>query len=382
MSKLILVVAVMALMAPSTALAATPDWVHEYGTRCEDSVSSVAVSGNLVFAAGTQRDCVDGESYKDDLGDVRAFALNGTPAWVSEFGSNLDQDFVRGLAATPVGEYVVGQQFTHPIVKFYDPSGNEVWTRLTQWSPWAVASSGNDAFAFGGKRQLHLQEYTPTGSVGWSAKFGRWGNFRVAVAASSQQVVAEWPGRSDGDPDFLRAYDLSGGLLWSARTRVPGNEFVTGISVSGDRTYLAGSTIRSAAPPPAQHARVFLQALGPHGGVLWTRRFGNWHTQAFDVSASGDDIVVVGRTKGAIGGDPHLGGYDAFAETFDGAGNEVSTTQFGTIRYDAATAVAQGTSGTVFVGGDTSGTFPGETYQGDCGGLCPDDAFVARLPVT
>src|SRR5262249_3762163 len=75
-------------------------------------------------------------------------------------------------------------------------------------------------------------------------------------------------------------------------------------------------------------------------------------------------IYVVGRTFGAFPNQTNAGGADAFVRKYDSDGNELWTRQFGTSTPDIATSIAIASGGTVYVGGTTSGTFPGQISAG------------------
>lgn len=106
---------------------------------------------------------------------------------------------------------------------------------------------------------------------------------------------------------------------------------------------------------------------------MWGRRFGTDynHDEAFAVDADGTGVYVAGWTEGILLGQSSAGSADTFVRKYDLDGNETWTRQIGTLEYDAAHDVEA--SG-VYVGGRTSGAFPGQSNAGG------EDAFLARLP--
>lgn len=116
--------------------------------------------------------------------------------------------------------------------------------------------------------------------------------------------------------------------------------------------------------PPIVHA----VPLNP----AWTRQFG---TAAFDtargVSTTGARAYVAGSTEGAFDGETNQGLMDAFVRAYDSAGTVLWTDQLGTAQADLGRAAAAVSSG-VYVAGDTGGVLP---TQASAGGT---DAFVSR----
>ncbi|MFO0696972.1 MAG: SBBP repeat-containing protein [Polyangiales bacterium] len=108
--------------------------------------------------------------------------------------------------------------------------------------------------------------------------------------------------------------------------------------------------------------RTYASGLSPTS----TFQFG---TAAQDVSggavvdASGN-LYVCGIVYGALGDQTALGNADAFVQKYDATGTLVWTRQFGTSAYDAATAVALTSTGTVVVSGYVNGALPGKTGAG------------------
>jgi uncharacterized protein (TIGR03437 family) len=90
------------------------------------------------------------------------------------------------------------------------------------------------------------------------------------------------------------------------------------------------------------------------------------------VAADTSGIYITGRTNGALAGSSQ-GGFDGFLRKYDASGTVVWTRQFGSDTTDAVYAVAVNASG-VYVGGETSGAFPGFTKAGGV-----YDAFVVKF---
>jgi hypothetical protein len=86
------------------------------------------------------------------------------------------------------------------------------------------------------------------------------------------------------------------------------------------------------------------------------------------------DVYVVGITGGTLPDQTSEGGeFDAFIRKYNSDGDEEWTRQFGTSGRDVANRVYADSSGSVYVVGSTTGTFPGQTSEGG------SDAFLAKF---
>jgi hypothetical protein len=148
-----------------------------------------------------------------------------------------------------------------------------------------------------------------------------------------------------------------------------GNVFVVGAS---------GTITGGDAPdePVVQEFEVFARKYNGAGldAPLWSREVdeaGRDDGNAIAVDAAGN-VVIVGTTGGEVSG-TSFGSTDFFVRKYNNGGTLVWSEQFGSSGGDQALAVALDGSGNVFVAGDTSGEFLGQTSAGDV------DAFVMKL---
>lgn len=164
---------------------------------------------------------------------------------------------------------------------------------------------------------------------------------------------------------------------WVDQIGTPATDSVSGLAVDGaGNAYATGTTCGTLEGQASSGGcDVFVRKYGPSGAVAWTEQFG---TAAGDgargaaADASGN-VYVTGSVAGALPGETALGDSDAFVRKYDGAGNDVWTTQFGSTGLDAAFGVAVDSTGNIFVAGATQGVFPGEVAAGG------QDAFLTKL---
>ena len=122
----------------------------------------------------------------------------------------------------------------------------------------------------------------------------------------------------------------------------------------------------------------FIIKVSGAGSVLWSRQFGSSaYDSAFGVALdSSGSVFVVGTTNGALSGQTSGGALDAFVCKYTPAGALQWLRQFGTASTDRANALAIDSTDTLWVVGQTKGTFVGQTASG------LDDAYVQKFDVS
>ncbi len=109
----------------------------------------------------------------------------------------------------------------------------------------------------------------------------------------------------------------------------------------------------------------------------WVRQIGTANNDAFNsvfADPSSGGAYVAGQTDGTFPGLSSAGVRDAVAITYDLGGNIVWKNQIGTAAADAGYGIAyDGSSSSLFMAGETTGTFAGQSNQGS------SDAFLAKF---
>src|SRR3954453_20396338 len=82
---------------------------------------------------------------------------------------------------------------------------------------------------------------------------------------------------------------------------------------------------------------------------------------SYGVAAEGGLVYVVGPTQGSLPGQPFFNNTTAFVRTYDAAGNELWTRQFGSATVARGVAVE---NDAVYVVGTTFSALPGQTAAG------------------
>ena len=207
----------------------------------------------------------------------------------------------------------------------------------------------------------------------------------VAVNATGVYVVGYvdcclgvLPGQTPagGGDAFIRKYDVNGNELWTRQFGTGNNDKARGVALDATGIYVTGSTNGDLAAPAAGNDG-FLRKYDVNGNVLWTRQFGsspppgaNNNDDVHAVAVGPAGVFVSGDTTGPFTGQTFSGGlWDAYVIKFNADGAQQWVRQFGTNADDYAYSVAVGAS-SVLVGGETGGTFPWQTYTSN------GDAFL------
>ena len=197
----------------------------------------------------------------------------------------------------------------------------------------------------------------------------------VAAAASGIYVTGLMIGSYPGDAydAFLRRYDRNGAVIWMRSIATDSFDYGNAVAADAERAYVVGHTGGALAGGSPGSVDAYVRAFDLSGNVLWTGEFGDAYNfdSALGVAADATGVYVVGRTEGTLPGEVSSGGYDLFIRKYDFIGNVSWTHQFGTVGYEQTAAVAVDPSG-VYVAGDANGVFPGEVGAG--GG----DAFLRK----
>lgn len=306
--------------------------------------------------------CAAGDA-ETAAGSTTADRTCGPYGWTRQFGSSA-LDAGNSVAIAPDGKIAVG--------------GYTAGTLFGQTN-----AGGEDAF---------LRVYDAGGTILWTSQFGSAMNdtinydSSVAFLPNGNIVVAghtagTLPGQtSAGVTDaFVRVYSASGVLQWTQQYGTAGNDYAKGIAVRADSSFVVGGmttgTYANQATNPAGGAygyQAYIRAFSSTGTMLWDRQFGpSGDDEAFSLtSLDGQSIVVAGYTSGALPGQVHAGATDAFLRAYSVSGTELWTTQFGTPASDLGLSVGVGANGVIVLGGNTSGTLPGQVNAGS------SDAFV------
>lgn len=396
-------------------------WTRQFGTSAVDIPYAVAVDGSDgVVVAGSTAGTLPGQTWaggRDAF--VRRYDAAGNELWTRQFGT-YNQEVARGVAVDASGNVVVvghtsgvfpGQTSLggdDAFVRMYDASGTELWTRqfgerfTDQARGVAVDASGNvlvvghtlgplplPGQTHAGGRDAFVRMYDAAGTELWTDQFGTIDDdFAEAVSVDASGNVAvvgntsrSLPGQTSVglDDAFVRLYDAAGTELWTDQFGTTEHDVAFAVAMRGGGEVVVAGYTGGTLPGQTSAGRddAFVRSYDAAGTELWTRQFGSTNNdvvRGMSVDGTGS-VVVTGQTLSALPGQMWTGGYDVFVQSVDAFGSELWTHQFGTMPHenDYGRAVSVDGSGNVVVAGYTDGALPGQTNAGR------DDAFVVKL---
>jgi len=334
----------------------------------------------------------------------------GSSQWIRQFGTS-SSDYANSITVDGQGNsWVAGHTYgalpgqastgkQDAFVRKYDANGNELWTRqfgtseIDYANSIAVDGTGNISVAgytegsfpgqaSSGENDAFVGHYDANGNELWTRQFGTSGNdfaFSTAVDERGNIYVAgsidgTLPGQaSTGKQDaFVRKYDPNGNELWTRQFGTGSLDRAHSITVDGrGNIWVAGYTEGTLGQASAGDRDAFVRKYDPNGNELWTRQFGTSNSDEANSIAVDDmgSVWVAGDTDGTFPGQSSVGQYDAFVRKYDANGNELWTRQFGTSDLEQVNSIAH-ESGSIWVAGFTMGSLPSQSWSGSA------DAFV------
>jgi hypothetical protein len=413
-SKCLLVGLLAVLIAVGPASAQELQWTRQFGASGFDVARAIGADKSHVYAFGAVSGALPGQTYAGGPDDVffRNYDSSGNEIWTREFGTSGDDFPMSGhVAIDRTGLYVGGSTSDafpgktnlgpyDMVLRKYDFAGNVVWTEQfgTSGDDFldAIAVQQDGLFVVGtvngvlpgqtggGSYDAFIRRYDLHGNEVWTRQFGGSGTEDFQGVAADRTgiyvagVVSTLP-NFEGDTDALVAkYDFDGNLAWTRQFGVSTVDSLEGIALSRG-VYVAGFTEGTfPGQTSAGGEDVFIRKYDANGNEVWTRQFGtagNDGASFRDVATDGRGVWITGNVAGTLPSQTSAGGRDAFVRQYSHGGDELLTLQFGTSGDDRAIAIAVGDDDDLYVGGRTSGAFPGFTYSGGT------DAFVTKLTI-
>jgi hypothetical protein len=201
------------------------------------------------------------------------------------------------------------------------------------------------------------------------------------VAATAGLTAATKDSAIDSQGRLVKLTDLSDPQAEFSRTMAPSSGTSTAsatvVDASGN-VYMLGNATGDFGSQLNQGTQdVYLTKYDSTGTQLWTKLLGSAGTADGAAMAlnPGGGVTVVGSTTAKLVTTAVAdGNLDSFATRFDAEGNQVWTTQIPTLNKNQATAVSVDASGSVYIGGQTTGVIgSGQTKIGE------SDAYLAKL---
>ena len=389
-------------------------WTQTLGGNDYDYGLAVATdTSRNVIVAGRTHSALGPALYGTYDMFVAKYDASGNKLWLAQRGTSA-QESGEGVATDAAGNiYVTGYTggdldgntsaggWDIFLMKF-DPAGNWLWTKQDGTGQdddahaIAIDTAGNvyiTGYVRGdfhgitrvGTSDVFISKYSPSGTRIWSVLFGSTAvdeGFGIACDSSNNVYVTGYVQESvEGNPwlgtgdNILAKYNSNGERQWLKQWGTGNAD--TGHAAACDASgnvYVSGYSTGALYGPRNGNRDLFLAKYAGDGTFLWGKQTGSLETdQAYGmVVDSSGNVFITGEAGGSLYGNPYAGGSDAFLAKYDPAGNELWTTQLGTVNDDIAQAAAIDASGGVYMVGWTTGDFDGYVNQG------LSDVFIAK----
>ena len=183
---------------------------------------------------------------------------------------------------------------------------------------------------------------------------------------------------------YVAKWDTAGTLQWASLVGTASSDGVLGLTRVGTSHIAAAGYTDGSLPTftSAGSSDAMVRLYNGTGTTLWTHQFGtSGYERAYGLAVdAADQVVVGGQTDGTFPGETTPDArYDGFVRVLAADGTVLSTDQFGgtgSVLTEGG-SLAVDASGHAYLAGHTDGALPGQTYQGK------DDAFLIQftLPV-
>lgn len=371
-------------------------WTVQFGGPLEDSVDGIALATDGVYIAG-QTDLyvpMGSDSYRDEsYAQVAKYGNDGKPLWSDKFPTpNVSWlNWASHVAVDNTGVYAIGTilndaQTQQPVLRKYSADGALQWSQVL-----LDHGFGADVTAVKGgvlaveSQTSTLFNFTNSGDLVWTAPFPSTGVLGGAMYTDAtgtsiyvgrDTVVTPPSGiRFNFMAGVIASFGPSGNLLWSRLCDDLNESHLYGIAADASGVFTVGAIARSGVVYP------FLRKYDNNGNIVWTQELNLSGTAFNAVATDGDSVYVAGFTNVALSGQLSAGGYDVFVSKYSSVGALLWTRQFGTAGDDRPNSIRVNSSG-IYVGGATTGSFPGFVYGGNIGQTGgSSDGFLVKLNV-
>lgn len=364
------------------------EWVRQFGTEWDDFNTGIGVDslGNIYVTGYSW-----GASWPVDYDMfVAKYDSAGNQIWQQRFEKETGI-WSFGIAVDPSGNaYVTGvtSNFQGTFIAKYDSAGNQVWVKWYEGNLYnrgiAIGPSGN-LYAIGGFGDVYISKYDSDGNQLWVKNFGMTDlsdyGYAISVDSSGNAYVTgftyvqEMPYfTSDA---LIAKYDSDGNQLWIKWFGTSGADAGLGIAIdSGGNAYVIGNTegIFPGQTSAGENSGTFIAKYDSTGKQIWVRQFpSTYNGEGIAVDVSGG---IYGTGQILIQASKKETESDVIVAKYDSSGNQLWTKQFGTSGDEMGKRIMVDSAGNVYVTGDVSGTFPGQSRI-KAGAV--SDTFVAKL---
>jgi len=208
----------------------------------------------------------------------------------------------------------------------------------------------------------------------WGSSDSDYGNCVSVDNAGNVYVAGNTWGSFDGQINngtmdlCLTKYNNSGSSLWTRIWGSNASDSGNGVNVDGlGNVYVAGSTSASFDGQTNNgHTDLCLTKFNNNGTKQWTRI---WGSAVYDAGRSisvdsAGSIYVAGETQGSFAGQTNNGNMDLYLTKYNSNGSSLWSRIWGSYDYDYGICVSIDSTGNIYVAGNTLNSFDGQTNNG------------------
>lgn len=370
--------------------------VEQWGSASEDRVTGLSAVGSGVLVVAYANGPVDAQPAVGAADVLLSFRSHNSeaPSWTSVWGSTgadygnallRGEDgtlFVAGDTEGKLGAMSFGNG--DAFVTRLNASGDAQWT--TQWGTvsleqvWDLARDGSgnlfvlgqtsgNLVGIGSLEDIFVSKLDPSGALMLSQQWGTNNSdlaSSIALDDDGNAYVTGLFGPLAAATAFVTKLQPDLTIDWTVELDSLSSAAGTDITVLPDGDLLVCGTVKGAFLAGGQGA-MFVARLDPAGDMRWVQQFGVTGSDAPTrlVVGSDTEFYVAGNTHGNLVADAWSGNSDGFVQARSlESGALLWTEQFGTSGEDWVYALARSDDGTLYAGGETTGSFPGYTRSG------------------
>jgi hypothetical protein len=332
-------------------------WQAQLGSDQIDNGVGVGIdgSGNVILGGSAGGD-IDGVVGGTD-GFLVKYSVSGSETWRTQFGTDTE-DSVEGIAVASNGtSYAYGITYG----TFEDNMRQGRW----------------DAY---------VAKFNADGTMAWVRQFGTASDEYVYGGALASDggvlIVGHTYGAYDGAiagvgaDAFVAKYSASGELVWKDQFGVDNDDSAKAVACDATGSVFVTGTTEGVLETGKNNlglSDAFITRYSSAGVRDWTRQFGTVeYEEPYGIVADANgNPAVVGYTAGALDGSQLGGAGDVFIVSYSSTGTLTWKDQFGTNKWDGATAVVPDPDGSLYIIGETTGDLDGFVNGGR-------DGFVTK----
>jgi hypothetical protein len=399
-------------------------WTRLIGTESSEIAYGLSLGGDgSIYVAGVTTGNLDGQKNNGNSDIFLAkYNLDGSKGWTKLLGTSGSETagalttgldgaiYICGSASGDLNGQVssVKTQFSTSsdeiVVAKYAPDGTLVWTRLLGTTSYdyayalttgldgsiyvSGATSGNlENQTFAGSYDSFLTKFTPDGVKVWTQLLGTkaedYGKSLAKGLDGSIYVGGFTNGNLDGQTNaggydcFITKYSSSGEKIWTRLQGASGFDDIGAITTDSDGfIYLSGSTTGNLdGQNNAGGYDCFITKYSSNGEKIWTRLQGSFFGDFGKSVTIGQDgsIYVTGDTEGSFDGQTSSGKSDVFLTKYSPDGTKIWTQLLGNSSHDYVNSIITGLDSSIYLSGYTLANLDGQISNGGY------DAFLLKL---